>query len=79
MDIPWKIRFMMGSFKLSNPCRYLCWDHASSWAFDNITLSLWPTLIQRPLWLQSLSRSAFMCQLAAVRNVGDAIWLAIGG
>jgi hypothetical protein len=45
-------------------CRCLCWDHASSLAFENITQILWPNPTQKLAWLRLSSRSVWMCQLA---------------
>ncbi|KAG1877387.1 hypothetical protein F4604DRAFT_1757146 [Suillus subluteus] len=47
--IPWKLRFILVSLRYSRSCRCLCWDHASSSVFEDITPGSWPTLIQQPL------------------------------
>ncbi|KAG1722576.1 hypothetical protein EDB19DRAFT_396492 [Suillus lakei] len=36
---PWAPGYIMVLFKFPRSCRCLCWDHASSLAFENITLS----------------------------------------
>jgi len=59
-------------FQLPKPCRCLCWDHASSLAFETIRLNSWPTPTRELPWLQLLSRSAYKFQLAVVYSVGDA-------
>lgn len=41
--LPLELRFIAAFFNLSHSCRCLWWDHASSLAFENITLSWWPT------------------------------------
>ena len=44
----------------------LCWDHASSSAFEHIMLSWWPTQMEELAWLQFFFKSAYTLQLAAV-------------
>jgi len=64
------IRSFLILFQLLKPCRCLCWDHASSLAFETIRLNSWPTPTRELPWLQSLSRSACKFQLAS--SAGDA-------
>ena len=59
-------------FQLLKPCRCLCWDHASSLAFETIRLNSWPTPTRELPWLQSLSRRAYKFQLVVVCSAGDA-------
>jgi hypothetical protein len=57
--------YFMVLFQFPNSCRCrcLCWGHASSLAFETVTLNSWPTLKRELPWLQLLSRSAYMFQL----------------
>lgn len=54
---PWTRSSFLASLRYSRSYRWLCWGRAWSWVFENLTLRSWPTLMQEPLWVQSLSRS----------------------
>jgi len=54
---------------LLQSCKCLCWDHASSLAYENITLSSWLPPKQELTWLQLLSRSTYRCRLATVCSI----------
>jgi len=67
-NIPWAVRLVPGCFRFRRSCSRLCWDPAWSLAFENITLSSWPTLIQQLPWPPSLSKSTCKYRLAVVCN-----------
>jgi hypothetical protein len=47
-------------FNCSSACRCLCWDHASSLAFENIPQNSLPTPMQKSAWLRLSSRNVCM-------------------
>jgi len=57
--------------QISQSCRCSSWDHGSSLAFENITQSLWPALMQHLAWLQLPSRSAYTFQLTSMCNADN--------
>ena len=69
----WELLFILHFFKLSWPCRCLCWDHASSLECENIMLSWWPSPMPKLTWGQLRSRSACTFQLAVVCSAGYAL------
>jgi hypothetical protein len=72
IHIPWELKFMTQFFKLSWWYTCLCWDHAWSLAFENITLSSWLSPTQDPAWLHLFSTSAYACKLGVVYDTENA-------
>jgi hypothetical protein len=63
IPFPRELRLMTTFIKSSCSCRCLCWDHALSLAFDNLTLRSWTTPTKELQWLQLISTSTHTSQL----------------